>query len=196
MDETIEQAKAAMRQAAHKRRGQFHHALRAEAAAVAVRHFFDAIDISPDEIVACYWPIRDELDCRGVITRLMDAGQKVCLPVVLGDEQPLEMRLWQEGAPLYPAGFGTMAPEDGSPVVAPDLVLVPLLGFDRKGTRLGYGGGYYDRTLSVLEKRPRLIGFAYAQQELDEIPREAHDVPLDAIVTEHGVRMFRRDAAQ
>ena len=122
----------------------------------------------------------------------MDAGQPVCLPVVLGDEQPLELRLWEQGAPLYEAGFGTLAPADSAPRVEPDVILMPLLGFDRHGTRLGYGGGYYDRTLAPLSKRPRLVGFAFAAQELDLIPREAHDVPLDAIVTEAGVRHFGR----
>ena len=69
---------------------------------------------------------------------------------------------------------------------------MPLLGFDRYGTRLGYGGGYYDRTLAHLQKRPRLVGFAFARQEIDRIPRQPHDVPLDAIVTELGVRHFEK----
>jgi 5-formyltetrahydrofolate cyclo-ligase len=71
---------------------------------------------------------------------------------------------------------------------------MPLLGFDRQGTRLGYGGGYYDRTLAALGKRPLLVGFAFALQEIDHIPREGHDVPLDIIVTEEGVRHFERAA--
>lgn len=75
-----------------------------------------------------------------------------------------------------------------------NVILMPLLGFDKLGTRLGYGGGYYDRTLALLTKRPRLIGFAFALQELEHIPREAHDVPLDAIVTERGVRNFGKKA--
>ena len=137
------------------------------------------------EVVAAYWPIRDELDIKHLIVKLMDSGQPVALPVVLGDEQPLELRLWQEGAPLYEAGFGTLAP---------DVILMPLLGFDSAGTRLGYGGGYYDRTLAALSKRPRLIGFAFALQEVDHIPRQAHDVPLDMIVTDAGVRQFDRKA--
>ena len=194
-DANIDEAKAALRAAAHKRRAAFHPSMRSEAAAAATRHFFDGIEIARDAVVAGYWPIRDELDVKAVIARLMDAGQPVCLPVVLGDEQPLELRLWREGEPLYEAGFGTLAPPEEAPRAEPDVILMPLLGFDRQGTRLGYGGGYYDRTLATLKKRPRLIGFAFALQEVDHIPRQAHDVPLDAIVTEAGVRNFEKAPA-
>ena len=191
-DVGIEEAKAALRVEAHKRRAQLHPSLRGDAARDAVTHFLHAVDLRKGEVVAAYWPIRDELDIKPLIGKLMDSGQPVCLPVVLGDEQPLELRLWQEGAPLYEAGFGTLAPEDGAPRASPDVILMPLLGFDRHGTRLGYGGGYYDRTLAHLPKRPRLVGFAFARQEIDHIPRQAHDVPLDAIVTELGVRHFEK----
>lgn len=192
----IEAIKAEQRAAAHKRRGQMHAQERAEASLAATRHFFDAEVLEGKEVVAGYWPIRDELDIRPIIIRLMDAGQAVCLPVVLGDEAPLELRLWQPSAPLYPAGFGTLAPEDGAPLSVPDIILMPLLGFDRSGTRLGYGGGYYDRTLATLDRRPRLVGFAFSCQQFEEIPREPHDVPLDMIVTELGVRQFaQRDDA-
>ncbi len=193
-DAKIEEAKVALRAAAHKRRAAFHPSLRSEAAQAATRHFFEGIEIGKSEVVAGYWPIRDEMDVKSLIAKLMDAGQPVCLPVVLGDEQPLELRVWQDGAPLYEAGYGTLAPADDAPRAEPDVILMPLLGFDKHGTRLGYGGGYYDRTLAALSKRPRLIGFAFALQEIDHIPREAHDVPLDAIVTELGVRSFDNKA--
>lgn len=194
-DVGIEEAKAALRKEAHKRRAQLHPSLRLDAAKEAVGHFLDHVTIRKGEVVAAYWPIRDELDIKHLIVKLMDSGQPVALPVVLGDEQPLELRLWQDGAPLYEAGFGTLAPEDGAPRVEPDVILMPLLGFDKHGTRLGYGGGYYDRTLANLPKRPRLVGFAFARQEIDHIPRQAHDVPLDAIVTELGVRHFEKAPA-
>jgi len=191
-DATLDEAKAALRTQAHKRRAAMHVSHRQEAAEAATAHFLEGVELEPTDIVAGYWPIRDEMDVKLLVARLMDAGQPVCLPVVLGDEEPLELRLWQEGAPLYEAGYGTLAPADDAPRVAPDVILVPLLGFDRTGTRLGYGGGYYDRTLAALDKRPRLIGFAFAGQEIDSIPRDSHDVPLDAVVTEHGVRNFNR----
>lgn len=189
-DETIEAAKVALRAKAHAQRAALSQGFRAEAAKAASDHFFKGIELAPAETVACYWRIRDEMDCQPIMVRLLDSFQPVCLPVVLGDELPLELRLWEPGAALYPAGFGTLAPADLAPVVEPDLIIMPLLGFDKHGTRLGYGGGYYDRTLAAMSKTARLIGLAYAGQEVPEIPREAHDVPLDAIVTEAGVRQF------
>jgi 5-formyltetrahydrofolate cyclo-ligase len=187
-DESIEAAKAALRIRALAQRAALPQ--NPDAAKAAAGAFFSGFTLPAGAIVAAYWPIRDELDCRPVLTKLMDSGQPVCLPVVLGDAEPLELRLWEEGAALYPSGFGTLAPAESAPKVEPDFVLMPLLGFDKHGTRLGYGGGYYDRTLAALAQRPRLIGFAYSGQELDFVPREAHDIPLDAIVTEKGVRHF------
>jgi 5-formyltetrahydrofolate cyclo-ligase len=105
------------------------------------------------------------------------------------------LRLWEQGTPLYEAGFGTLAPSELAPQVEPDVIVMPLLGFDSRGTRLGYGGGYYDRTLAKLGKRPRLIGLAFSVQEISEIPHEPHDIPLDAVVTEKGVRNFRNGAS-
>jgi 5-formyltetrahydrofolate cyclo-ligase len=189
-DDQIENAKAALRLKAHAARAALPQGLRNEAALAVAEHFFQYIDLQPGAIVAAYWRIRDELDCQPILVRLMDSLQPVVLPVVLGPDEPLEMRIWEQGAALYPAGFGTLAPAELAPQAEPDVVLMPLLGFDRMGTRLGYGGGYYDRTLARLTKRPRLVGLAFAAQELDAIPREAHDVPLDAVVTEAGVRHF------
>lgn len=193
-DAKIEEAKAALRVRAHNQRAGFFNSLRADASNAAAGHFFQGVALAPGEIVAAYWPIRDELDVRPVLTRLVDSGQPVCLPVVLGDGMPLELRLWEQGAPLYPSGFGTLAPDELAPHAEPDVILMPLLGFDKQGTRLGYGGGYYDRTLMGLNKRPKLIGFAFAVQQFEYIPREAHDVPLDAVVTEKGITHFAAKA--
>lgn len=196
-DETIEEAKVALRALAHKQRATFLHGYRDDAAKAAAEHFFAGVALRPGDVIAAYWPIRDELDCRLVLTRLMDEGQPVCLPVVLGQDQPLQLRLWEQGAALYPSGFGTLAPDENAPLAEPDIVLMPLLGFDQQGTRLGYGGGYYDRTLAAMGRLPRLVGFAFSAQELNHIPREMHDVPLDAVVTEQGIRHFgARTAAQ
>lgn len=189
---SIEDTKAALRVQAHAQRATLSQSARSEAATAAANAFFEKCPLSPTEIVAAYWPIRDEIDCRPVLSQLMDRFQPVCLPVVMGDGMPLDLRLWENGTPLYPSGFGTLAPEESAPRVVPDVVLMPLLGFDRFGTRLGYGGGYYDRTIAAFEKPARLIGFAFAVQELDRVPRETHDIPLDAIVTEKGYRTFAR----
>jgi 5-formyltetrahydrofolate cyclo-ligase len=189
-DPAIEEEKAGLRRKAHAARASLSHDFRAEAASAVAGHFFDRIDFGPDDVVAGYWRIRDELDCQPILVRLMDNGQTLVLPVVVADEQPLDLRVWQADAPLYEAGFGTLAPSDLAPRAEPDLVLMPLLGFDQAGTRLGYGGGYYDRTLAALIRKPLLVGLAFAIQEVPLIPREAHDLPLDAIVTEEGVRFF------
>lgn len=190
VDETIEKAKAALRTTAHANRAALSAEERAEAAKLVTRHFFDSLTLAPTDVVAAYWRIRDELDCQPILIGLMDSNRTVVLPVVMGADQPLDLRVWEQGASLYEAGFGTLAPSELAPRRAPDVVLMPLLGFDKHGTRLGYGGGYYDRTLAAMQKTPRLVGLAFAAQELDHIPRESHDVPLDAVITEAGVRYF------
>ncbi len=195
MDPKVEEAKAALRLRASAARAAILNSTRSDAANAVADHFFKTVDLKPSDIVAGYWRIKDEMDCQPILIRLMDSFQPVCLPVVLGDDQPLELRLWEQGTPLYEAGFGTLAPSELAPQVEPDVIVMPLLGFDKRGTRLGYGGGYYDRTLDKLKKRPRLIGIAFAAQELDIIPREAHDIPLDVIVTEAGARHFEHAPA-
>ncbi|MHA6690793.1 5-formyltetrahydrofolate cyclo-ligase [Devosia sp. A449] len=190
VDEMIEEAKAALRIRARAARASLDHTERAEAALAAAGHFFDGIKMQKTDVVAAYWRIRDELDCQPILVRLMDSDQTVVLPVVMGEEEPLDLRVWEQGASLYESGFGTLAPSELAPKAEPDIVIMPLLGFDSTGTRLGYGGGYYDRTLAKFKKKPLLVGLAFAAQELEQIPREAHDVPLDAIVTEAGVRHF------
>ena len=194
-DPLIDEAKATLRQQARATRAAILNSTRGDAAKAVADHFFEAVTLAPGDIVAGYWRIKDEMDCQPILIRLMDSLQPVCLPVVLGDDLPLELRLWEQGAPLYEAGFGTLAPSELAPQVEPDVILVPLLGFDKRGTRLGYGGGYYDRTLAKLSKKPRLIGLAFAAQELDTVPREPHDIPLDAIITENGARTFENAAA-
>ena len=194
-DPQIETAKAALRVKARATRAAIASASRAQFAKSAAEHFFASVPLKQADIVAVYWRIKDEMDCQPILVRLMDSFQPVCLPVVLGDDQPLELRLWEQGTPLYEAGFGTLAPSELAPQVEPDVIIMPLLGFDKHGTRLGYGGGYYDRTLERLSKRPRLVGIAFAAQEIDMIPREPHDVPLDVIVTEQGTRSFEHATA-
>ncbi|WP_193334684.1 5-formyltetrahydrofolate cyclo-ligase [Devosia beringensis] len=194
VDETIEDAKAGLRRQAHAARAALSPVERAEAADRVAEHFFAGNVLQPGQVVAAYWRIRDELDCQPILLRLMEGNQTVVLPVVLGPDQPLEMRIWEQGTALYEAGFGTLAPSELAPLAEPDVVLMPLLGFDSQGTRLGYGGGYYDRTLAQMTKSPTLIGLAFAAQELDAIPREDHDVPLDAVITEAGLRHFGASA--
>lgn len=190
----IEAEKAALRISAHARRQALSEDFRAEASKAMSFHFFDKVAFAPEDAVAGYWRIRDEADCQPILVKLMDGGQSVLLPVVTAAGAALDFRLWASDAPLYEAGFGTLAPADTAPRRAPDLILMPLLGFDAEGTRLGYGGGYYDRTIASLGKKPMLVGLAFAAQRLEAIPRQPHDVPLDAVVTEEGVQFFEAHA--
>jgi 5-formyltetrahydrofolate cyclo-ligase len=189
VDEQLEEAKAALRVQARARRASITSTTAAEAASAAMRYFLEGIELTSTQIVSLYWPVRDEFDCRPLLIRLVDSGQPVCLPETNGDE-PLTMRLWAPDQPLYPSGFGTLAPIETAPVVEPDVVVAPLLAFDGKGNRLGYGKGHYDRTMARMRKQPRFIGLAFSAQELPSIPREPHDRRLDSIVTELGIRHF------
>lgn len=190
VDVDSEHAKSALRAQALAARATLKPGERAEAAQEVSRQFFSVLQPRPVDIVAAYWAIRDELECQPILVRLMEANHTVVLPAVNGRDQPLDMRVWEQGTPLFEAGFGTLAPSPLAPRAEPDIVLVPLLGFDSQGTRLGYGGGFYDRTLASMSAKPKLIGLAFAVQELPLIPREAHDYPLDAVITEAEVRFF------
>ncbi|WP_161556049.1 5-formyltetrahydrofolate cyclo-ligase [Mangrovicoccus ximenensis] len=116
------------------------------------------------------------------------AAHRLCLPVTHGRGHPLSFHLWSPGVALQSAGFGTSAPVE-APEVVPDVLVVPMLAFDGKGGRMGYGAGHYDRTLDKLRALGpvRAYGFAYAAQEFDALPQEPTDQPLDGIVTENGL---------
>lgn len=185
-----DEIKQSLRQAAHHARAGLSGGFRADAAQAVAEHLLQHRELWDGQTVAGYWSIRDELDCVPSLNALRKHRVDVVLPVVVGRDQALDLRLWEPGVELVSAGFGTFGPPDTAPRAIPDVLLMPLLAFDKTGTRLGYGGGYYDRTLASLPQKPRLIGLAYAAQELDEIPRLDHDVPLDAVITETGLRMF------
>ncbi|HVW94011.1 MAG TPA: 5-formyltetrahydrofolate cyclo-ligase [Devosia sp.] len=189
-DADTDRTKALLREQASARRAALGEDFRQEASRRAAAHFAKDVTLEPGAIVAAYWPMRDEMDCRPLLLWLAERGQPICLPAVVTREKPLAMRLWVHDAPLYPNGFGTLAPADDAALVEPDVVLLPLLAFDRTGTRLGYGAGYYDRTMAALSKPVRRIGYAFAAQEMPVLPRELHDVPLQAVVTEEGIRHF------
>lgn len=187
---SVDEIKSDLRQAVYLARATLSAAYRRDAALAVASHFFQSSLMSDADTVAGYWTLRDELDCLPILNALKERDGKIILPVVTAPSQPLDLRLWEPDVPLEKAGFGTFGPPSTAPRAIPDVLLLPLVAFDKTGTRLGYGGGYYDRTLASLPKKPRLIGLAYAVQELDEIPRLDHDVPLDAVITETGLRMF------
>lgn len=135
-------------------------------------------------VVSGFWPIGHEIDIRPLLQLLHERGHSIVLPETPKRGNPLIFRLWQPGGVMVPERFGTSRPD--GPIAAPDFLLVPLLAFDRRGYRVGYGAGYYDRTLATLPGRFRL-GVAYAASELDEVPAGPYDEKLDAVATERGV---------
>jgi 5-formyltetrahydrofolate cyclo-ligase len=145
-------------------------------------------------IVGFYWPIRGEIGLLHLVRELIEAGALAALPVVIGKKQPLEFRAWRPGAPLERGVWNIPVPAERQ-VVSPTVLLVPLVGFDEQGYRLGYGGGYYDRTLAARHPRPLAIGVGYELQRLATIQPRPHDVPMDAITTEAGVQRFERPVA-
>jgi 5-formyltetrahydrofolate cyclo-ligase len=148
-------------------------------------------DVPPpaEAVVSGFWPMGQEIDIRPLLLALHGRGHSIVLPETPKRGNPLIFRLWYPGAAMVRERFGTSRP-DGE-VRVPDFFLVPLLAFDRRGYRVGYGAGYYDRTLGGLPGRYRL-GVAYAAQELDEVPAGAYDERLDAVATERGV-IFCKD---
>lgn len=152
----------------------------------------DANVLPHAQIVAVYWPLGDELDPVPLLNTLHSLGHRMVLPVMLGAKKPLVFRTWCPGDELQNASFGTLEPSKDKTELEPDVILAPLLAFDSRGFRLGYGGGFYDRTLEKLRKKKRVsvYGIAYAAQEMDQVIKGPYDQPLDGIVTELGVTRF------
>lgn len=145
--------------------------------------------ITAPDAVSGYWPMADEMDVRLVLSRLAAAGWRCALPVTPSRGHPLTFRAWCAGDQLAPGRFGTSEPLPDAAVVIPALVLVPLLGYDRRGNRIGYGAGYYDRTLAALRGAGFIlaVGVGYAAQEVEAMPVGGNDQRLDWIVTEEAV---------
>ena len=139
-------------------------------------------------MVSGFMPYRSEIDVTGLLAVLADKGQTTCLPIVTGNAQPLIFRAWQPGDKTEAGAWNIPVPLSSSPLVEPDIMLVPLLSFDEAGFRLGYGGGFYDRTISGLRKSKTLItiGVAYSAQQVAKVPTDEHDQQLDWILTEEG----------
>ena len=141
-------------------------------------------------VLAFCWPYRNEYDARHLAAALRRRGARTALPVVVAPRTPLVFREWKPGVELAEGPLGIPYPV-GSLEVSPDDVLLPMVGWDGNGYRLGYGGGFFDRTLAALTKRPRVIGTAYEQAFLKTIYPQPHDIPVDFVVTERGV--YRRE---
>ena len=138
--------------------------------------------------VSGFYPYKSEIDLRDLLGRLSGEGWTTCLPIVLNAGEPLLFRAWAPGQATEPGAWDIPVPLASANTVEPDVMLVPLLAFDRAGYRLGYGGGFYDRTIELFRKSKQLtaVGVAFAAQEVDEVVRGEHDQPLDWVLTETG----------
>ena len=163
-------------------------AQRAEWSLAISLHLLRCLPLEPGLVVGFCWPIRGEYDPRRLARTLRQRGMRSALPVMHGRAQPLRFRNWFPGVPMEAGPMGIPHPRD-TDEVDPDIVLIPLVGFGRAGDRLGYGGGYFDRTLAVLVPQPLAIGVGFDLSQLENTWPRAHDIPMDAIVTESGPRI-------
>jgi len=163
----------------------------AAAEAIAARSY--PMPIPPRTIVSGFMPMKTEIDPLPLMRKLEGQGARLALPVLVGRGKPLVMRAWTFGEPLSKGVWGIREPEPEAEEVAPDILLVPLLAFDRAGGRIGYGGGYYDRTIAALraKKQVMAVGIAFAAQEVPQVPVGAGDARLDLVLTEREVINFR-----
>lgn len=187
MSSSIADQKAAARKAASAARKLAAATIGRDAASTAIAaNVLQSIPLQAVAVMSGFLPIGSEIDTRPLLRQALDQGIDICLPAVVQRDHPLEFRQWRDGDPLIDEDFGTKAPATTAKVVEPDVLVVPLLAFDRAGYRLGYGGGFYDRSLQKLrQKKPVLaVGVAFAGQETGSVPRDENDQPLDWIITE------------
>ena len=156
-------------------------------------HLEQLLHDAPGKTIAFCWPYQAEYDARSLIVRLLARGARAALPVVVAPRQPMVFKLWTPDTKMRAGVYDIPVPED-SPEVVPDVALPPLAGFDEQGYRLGYGGGFFDRTLAALAPRPMTIGVGFELARVPTIYPQWHDIPLDYIATEIGVH--RREAGR
>jgi len=189
---TIDSHKTELRRAAIARRDALPAAERAAAAAaIAARPL--PIAVADGAVVSGFSPLKSEINPVPLMRAFAAAGARLALPVVAGKGRPLTMRAWSFGDPLDAGVWGIREPKPEAPEVFPDILIVPLLAFDRTGHRIGYGAGYYDMTIARLRglKSVIAIGIAYAAQEVDQVPATPRDAALELVLTEHETIDFR-----
>jgi len=159
---------------------------RPDAGIHAARNFLQSITIPDQCVVALFYPIKDEIDTEPLAAALMEREISIALPVTESKKNPLIFRCYTPGDNLIPGAYGEKTPDENASIASPAIIVTPLLAFTRAGGRLGYGGGYYDRTLADLRKTGEVlaVGYAYGAQEVDALPLSPLDQPLDWIVTE------------
>jgi 5-formyltetrahydrofolate cyclo-ligase len=185
----LTEIKAEARKTAAVARKIAHDLVKNDAPLQLASHAFPVQPTSTCKIVSAFFPYKSEIDARLLLGKLAGDGWTTCLPIVIALREPLEFRRWLPGEPTIPGVWGIPRPTSDAPIVEPDVLLVPLMAFDRKGYRLGYGGGFYDRTLELLRAKKTVIaiGVAYAAQEVDSVPHDSHDQALDFVMTEKGI---------
>lgn len=152
------------------------------------QHLSDGFEVPAETILGFCWPYRREYDARAVVGQWCGKGATAALPEITGRHEPLQFRKWWPGAPMRSGAYDIRVP-DGTQIVVPDILIVPMNGFDNRGFRLGYGGGYFDRTIAALDGRVVAIGVAYEVARLETIHPHAGDLPMDFVVTEAGLRV-------
>jgi len=141
------------------------------------------------QVLGFCWPFRNEFDCRPLVIRLIAQGVHACLPLVSTPDSSMEFRIWEPRSAMLTDRYGIRYPATGQ-LLTPDVLLMPVNAFDARGYRLGYGAGYFDRTLAALVPPPLAIGIGFELARVASIPPASHDVPLDAVVTEAGIDIF------
>ena len=149
----------------------------------ARRRLRERVDLGRFAVLGIYWPVRGEIDVRELACEHLARGATLALPVVVTPQAPVEFWRWSPDAAMSRGAWNIPVPAERR-VVHPEALIVPLVGFDGQRYRLGYGGGYYDRTLAAATRRPYCVGFGCAQGRLDSICPQAHDIPMDVVVTE------------
>jgi 5-formyltetrahydrofolate cyclo-ligase len=189
----VETKKAALRRDAIARRDALPAQTR-QAAAEAIAAWPFPLSLARGVIVAGFMPMKSEINPLPLMKKLVGQGACLALPITPPRGRPLDMRAWTFGEPLNAGVWGIRQPAPEAPAVEPDILLVPLLAFDRAGYRLGYGGGYYDRTLASLrtKKRVAAVGIAFAAQEVPAVPKTQGDARLDLVLTEQEVIDLRQ----
>lgn len=175
-----------LRVAALQRRNKAAAQLAGSAGSMLRDLFLARLSLPAGTAISFYWPMRNEIDPRPLVMHLHRAGHPCALPHVIAKGQPLGFRAWHPGLVMIKGSYGELIPGPEQPSVRPDILLVPFLAFDRRGYRLGYGGGYYDRTITALRETGGVvaIGVGFGDQEVSVVPSHDRDAVLDWVVTE------------
>ena len=187
--ENIQNLKTLCRKAAFRARAEAHAAELDKKANAQLFNYLKTHDTNL--VIGAYMPIRTEISPLMAMKKIWQRGYKICVPVVLKDDAPLKFLEWTPETKMVSGAFGAQIPEKSNHLI-PDVIITPLAAFDTNGYRLGYGGGFYDRSFEEISNLKKIVavGFAYSAQEVLLVPREATDYKLDAIITEQGILSF------